>query len=69
MSTLNRNFSSQKIDRTDFKKGLTGLMENIENCIDCLSNEDDASYRRLLRDRAKVLKTNIKECLLFIDYL
>jgi len=66
---LNKDFQLQTINKDDFKNGLLQLQEHIDNCILCLNNEDDASYRKLLRDRIKALKINITDCLSFIDFI
>ena len=64
---LKAEFDGGHVSTEEFKKGLEGIIENLETSIKCLEVEETGTYRKLIADRATHILHQIKELLLFSD--
>ena len=66
---LQGNFDVGTISRDQFKDGLNVIIKNLETSIECLEVEEKGTYRKLIADRATHILNNVRELVLFIDFL
>eukprot|EP00092_Neocalanus_flemingeri_P000460 GFUD01000489.1.p1 GENE.GFUD01000489.1~~GFUD01000489.1.p1 ORF type:complete len:526 (+),score=117.42 GFUD01000489.1:104-1681(+) len=66
---LKGKFDAGIISREQFKDGLDTVTKNLESSIECLEVEEKGTYRKLIAERATHILHNVKELVLFIDFL
>ena len=50
-------------------QGLKETAVRLESCIECLGLEERGTYKKLLSERAKVLLVQVKDWIMFVDFL
>jgi len=66
---LQGKFDAGSISRNEFKEGLDDIIKNLETSIECLEVEERGTYRKLISERATHILNNIRDIVLFVDYL
>ena len=66
---LKAEFDGGQVSVEEFKEGLSDIVDNLETSIRCLEVEETGTYRKLIADRATHILHQIKELIMFSDYI
>ena len=66
---LKKNFDVGILSQDQFKEGLDPIMKNLQTSIECLEVEENGTFRKMIAERASHILQQIKELVLFVDFI
>jgi hypothetical protein len=66
---LKKNFDAGILSQDQFKEGLDPIMKNLQTSIECLEVEETGTFRKMIAERASHIRQQIKELILFVDFM